>query len=113
MSSEREKTSFAEAMQIDLNSLKLFGRKIKPEDYEATFSKNSLHQDLGYIGATHPHVYDLDDDTRDRLIAHSRQDIVLTYVALINTRKELRGLRAFVVLLSIINTALLSILVFR
>jgi hypothetical protein len=32
-----------------------------------------LHEDLGWVGESH-HTYELDEDTRDRLLAHGRQD---------------------------------------
>lgn len=113
MISNREKITFAEAMKIDLNVVKGMRGKVRPEDYEEAFSKNSLHQDLGYLKKDFPQDYDLDDVTRDRLIAHARQDIVLAYVAIIHTRKELRGLRSIVWFLGLCNLVLLAILVLK
>ena len=104
--SGREKVSFAEAMKHDLNGIKIFG-KIKPEDYEHIFSKNTLDADLGLIGKEPLFSYDLDESTRDRLLAHSRQDIALTYVALIQTRKELRTMRTLMFFMGLAITALL------
>jgi hypothetical protein len=90
-----KKTTFAEAMRGDMNAQKLLpGGKWSPENYEASFGRNILHEDLDYIGDGSPKtVYSLDDDTRDRLIAHCRQDVAMSYAAISNLRKEMRNLR--------------------
>jgi hypothetical protein len=53
----------------------LWGRhKINQEsDENAIVARNVLHEELGYIG-TQREPYHLNDDTRDILIAHARQD---------------------------------------
>ena len=42
-------------------------------------SKNTLQDDLGRFSDSQNYDYDLDDATRDRLIAHTRQDTALNY----------------------------------
>ena len=50
------------------------------EDHiNVALGRNILREELGYFGPWDGAVYNLDDETRDRLIAHSRQDIATTY----------------------------------
>lgn len=40
---------------------------------------NVLHEELGYYGPPDSPTYELDDETRNRLLAHARQDIAAIY----------------------------------
>lgn len=45
----------------------------------AALGQNILRQELGHFGEWDGARYQLDQETRDRLLAHSRQDIASTY----------------------------------
>lgn len=106
--SARKKTTFQEAMAADAFAAKLIrsGRS-KREDYEASFARNILHEDLGYIGDDTQTCYHLDEDTRDRLIAHARQDAALACVSITGIRKEIRTLKLLLWLVVAIGIGLL------
>ena len=61
-----------------INSLPMSHKKRRKAVWSA-FSKNVLHDDLGYFSDSDGTIYNLSDETRDRLIAHSRQDAALIY----------------------------------
>ena len=65
---------------IGINSLPMSHRQRKEAGWSA-LSKNVLHDDLGYYSdsADTNAIYNLSDETRDRLIAHSRQDAAMVY----------------------------------
>lgn len=71
-----------------------------------------LKDDLGELDS-HPTHYDVDDATRDRLIAHTRQDVAMAYYAIRNTKQAVKGLRNIVWVLGLTNLFLLVVLVFR
>ncbi len=59
----------------------------KPQGAEAdwrfgeNFSKNILHEEIGMFGPWTGAEYEFDQETRDRLLAHSRQDVArIAYV---------------------------------
>jgi hypothetical protein len=56
-------------------------------------ARNILDDDLGLFDDSTCFNYDLDDTTRDRLIAHSRQDIAMVYYALVSAEAEARYAR--------------------
>lgn len=55
-------------------------------------SRNILHEDLGYIETVQT-FYHLDEATRDRLLAHARQDAALAVLNVGSLRKEITALR--------------------
>jgi hypothetical protein len=61
-----------------------------PNALNRVVARNVLHDDLGRFKGR-LHVYHLNDDTRDRLLAHARQD---TAHALINTATLLDQVKA-------------------
>ena len=65
---------------IGINSLPMSRRQRKKAGWSA-LSKNVLHDDLGYYSdsADTNAIYNLSDETRDRLIAHIRQDAAMVY----------------------------------
>ncbi len=111
--SDDERQTFEQAMKSDQLASKLVGTKWYPHRYEAAFSQNTLHVDLGYLKQDFPSVYDLDEETRDRLIAHTRQDAALACVAIFDTRKQLQKLIKLVVLLTACNCLMLAVLLLR
>lgn len=52
-------------------------------------ARNVLHTELGRYAETQP-VYSLDQETRDRLIAHARQDAAHALLNTISLMKEVR-----------------------
>lgn len=108
-----KKTTFSEAMRAEKNAQSLIaGGKWTPEMHEAAFGRNILHEDLEYIGDGFHTVYSLNDDVRDRLIAHSRQDIAMAYAAISNLKTEMRRLRTMLSIAILLIIALLSVQVF-
>ena len=63
-----------------INSLPMSRRQRKKAGWSA-FSKNVLHDELGYFSDSDETnaIYNLSDQTRDRLIAHTRQDAAMVY----------------------------------
>ena len=69
-------------------------------------ARNVLHTDLGYH-SDHLPTYRLDVDTRDRLIAHARQDAAETLCQARTLMDEVRRLRRRMDLISLMLTAVL------
>ncbi len=88
------KQTYAEAVRLDLEIQKAVG-KVSQEQIEATMARFGLKDDLGEFEGWQT-VYDLDTATRDRLIAHARQDAAMAYYSSNNTKKEVRRLRRLV-----------------
>ena len=107
------KLSFKEAVRLELDAIRSIEGKVSEDKIEATMARLGLRQDLCEIGNDWPRVYSLDEETRDRLIAHARQDAALAYYSSNNTKKAVRGLRNIVWLFGLINVTLLIVLVFR
>ena len=101
------KQTFEQEMDSARTASRLIGGKFGPEEYASAFSRSILYGDLGYHADSPVTNYGLDDATRDRLIAHARQDAALIYATLTQTRKEIRSLRNLVWLTMIIAAATL------
>lgn len=56
-------------------------------------SQNILHDDLGRFSDSTSYDYELDDTTRDRLIAHARQDAALACLTSSRAVQEARNAR--------------------
>ena len=56
-------------------------------------ARNILHEELGYFKDSRNISYDLDDEIRDRLIAHARQDIALAVINSDVIMKEIGRIR--------------------
>lgn len=56
-------------------------------------ARNVLDDDLGRFDDSGKVDYDLDQPTRDRLLAHSRQDVAMVYFALVKAEQEARTAR--------------------
>lgn len=56
-------------------------------------ARNVLEDDLGRFDDSGKVDYELDQPTRDRLLAHSRQDVAMVYYALIEAKQEARTAR--------------------
>lgn len=71
----KEKATVNESIRMAAETqAQLLGRKLRPDELSGIVAREGLHGELGYIDDGVPTVYNLDDDTRDRLIAHGRQD---------------------------------------
>ena len=57
----------------------------------------TLNQDLGLEQSKPVSTYDLDDETRDRLIAHARQDASLAVIVAASCEKEILRVRSLVI----------------
>jgi hypothetical protein len=58
-------------------------------------ARNVLDDDLGRFDDSEKVDYDLDQPTRDRLLAHSRQDVAMVYYALVKAEQEARTARVW------------------
>lgn len=58
----------------------------------AVVARNVLHEELGYIGERRD-PYHLDDDTRDILLAHARQDTAHALINSVSTLRELQSIQ--------------------
>lgn len=101
--------TFKQAMDASLKATITVEGKISPEAYESTFARMTLKEDLGELGSEWQSVYALDDTTRDRLIAHTRQDAAMNYVAIVELRKQIKTLRVIILALALINLSAIII----
>jgi hypothetical protein len=62
-----------EALAIGLNARRTIEGRLDQCDVNYEIARNVLHEELGYIGERRE-PYHFDEETRDILIAHSRQD---------------------------------------
>jgi t-SNARE complex subunit (syntaxin) len=62
----------------------------------AVVAKNVLHEELGYIGERRE-PYNLDQDTRDILLTHARQDAAHALANSYSALRELRSMRQIIV----------------
>ncbi|MHC2454523.1 hypothetical protein ACVMIX_001164 [Rhizobium leguminosarum] len=73
---------------------------------DAAIARNILHEELGQFEDSALATYNLDDTTRDRLIAHARQDAAHAIMGIGTLTNEVRSLRrsisAVVVLLVVL-----------
>ena len=58
-------------------------------------------------------VYELDEATRDRLIAHARQDAAHAVINASTLMDEVQGLKTMVYIISVIQTLLLGFIIWR
>jgi hypothetical protein len=58
-------------------------------------ARNVLDDDLRRFDDSGGFDYDLDQPTRDRLLAHSRQDVAMLYYALVKVEREARTARVW------------------
>jgi len=82
---------------------------------DAATARNILHEELGYF-TDEQTVYHLDEPTRDRLIAHTRQDAAHSVLAAATNAKalaELKRLLRIIIVLLLIITALMVFSLFR
>jgi hypothetical protein len=81
-----------------------------PGAINAATARNVLHQDLGYFGEE-PDTYSLSEDTRDRLLAHARQDashaVMNAHNAMQSAAAAVRGTRLLTILLIICTAAII------
>ncbi|MBY3314746.1 hypothetical protein [Rhizobium laguerreae] len=81
-------------------------------DVDATIARNILHEDLGHFDGQLT-IYGLDDATRDRLIAHSRQDAALAVLNVGTLTKEARALRRWISVVVVLLVVLIAVEVAR
>lgn len=95
------------ALWSQIYALKVLGDDTRAARNAAT-ARNVLHEELGFFGEWDGAKYDLDDQVRDRLLAHTRQDaahaVVNSEVAMTLAHKAIKLIGLFgglsVVLLS-------------
>lgn len=87
---EYKQTTVAEDMKSAIWARKALGGKVTPADTNAIIARSTLHGELGYLDDGTPTIYNLDEATRDRLIAHARQD---ASHALLNTISLLKAMQ--------------------
>lgn len=86
----------AEYLRQKLRAMRELGAG--PAQIDAATAQSVLHEDLGYYRSKTAD-YDLDQGTRDKLLAHARQDAAHSVYAAVSVGKELRRLRMAVYLL--------------
>lgn len=74
---------------------------------DAKTAQNVLHEDLGYFSSKTA-AYDLDPPTRDKLLAHARQDASHAVYASMTVAREVRRLRGTVCIFGLLIVALLA-----
>jgi uncharacterized membrane protein YccC len=106
--SEEQAEKAEEHLRQQLSFARDMGTK-DPSNLNSIAARNILHEDLGRFD-TILHRYQLDDDTRNRLIAHVRQDaahaLLNTATLLQQVRALRRGLRIVLVLVFLLLVAL-------
>jgi hypothetical protein len=75
---------------------------------DAARALNILHEELGFFESD-LHTYNFDDATRDRLIAHSRQDAAHAVISVGTVTRQLRQIRFLMFLVVAISAATLLI----
>jgi hypothetical protein len=107
-----QKQTFREALRETMSAQRSMGHKGANWDNQAV-AYHTLLQDLGYYSDHNPSAYGLDENVRDTLIAHARQDAAHAVVNTASLLKEMRIVRilliAIVCLLVIIILAEFSI----
>jgi len=81
-------------------------------EIDATIARNILHEDLGHFDSQLT-TYGLDDATRDRLIAHARQDAAHAVMGIGTLTKEVRGLRRSISAVVVLLVVLIAIEIAR
>lgn len=79
---------------------------------DAASARDILREDLGYFDHV-PTVYALDDKTRDRLIAHARQDAAHAALSVGSLTRDVRKLQGFIRLVLILLLTLLALEFYR
>jgi hypothetical protein len=89
-----EKQTADEALKKALKAAQMFA--VRGTDWNATknrlVAQNILHEELGQFSDIQS-MYDLDEATRNRLIAHTRQDAAHALCNTITLMEEVRSLR--------------------
>jgi len=80
-----------ESLRTALKTRRELEGRLSDTDVNFEVARNVLHEDLGYVGDRRI-GYDLEDDTKDILLAHARQDAahaLLNSVTLLKKQKRL------------------------
>ncbi|MBX4952114.1 MULTISPECIES: hypothetical protein [Rhizobium] len=107
------KLTFKEAVKLELETIRSVQGRVTQDAVEATMARFVLKEDLCELKNDWPTSYGLDEDTRDRLIAHARQDAALAYYSSSNAKKEVKRLRFLVWALGLVNLGFLIYLTTR
>lgn len=81
----------AENLRANLASRRELEGRLSDTDVNFEVARNVLHEELGYVGDRRL-GYDLDDETKDILLVHARQDAshaLLNSVTLLKKQKRL------------------------
>jgi hypothetical protein len=101
---ERQSADEAWAGQLRV----LHNLKATDEEIDAARARNILHEELGYFEGDLPR-YGLDDATRDRLLAHIRQDVAHSVYAATVAGRKVKALQGAVGLLTLLVIAILAL----
>ena len=84
-------TTKNEDLELNLWALKsITTTKVKQSDEWLTISRNILDDDLGLFTDSYNSNYELDGQTRDRLIVHARQDAAMACIIASDTHQLVR-----------------------
>lgn len=87
-----KKITAEEALKTDLWAEKMIAG-MKSTTMDAALARNILAGDLGEFKDRFLTAYSLDEDTRDRLIAHARQDAAHAVLIAVRNQKQIAGLK--------------------
>ncbi|NKK58783.1 hypothetical protein GFM44_23070 [Rhizobium leguminosarum bv. viciae] len=76
---------------------------------DAAIARNILHEELGQFEGSSLPTYGLDDATRDRLIAHARQDAAHAIMGIGTLTKEVRDLRRLISVVVVLLVVLIAV----
>ena len=94
-------TTAEEAYKAAMDAHKLIGSRNTVSDNNV-LANNILEGDLGYFSNRGLQNYDLDKETRDRLIAHARQDAALAVInssSILNELKKIRSAQTIILIM--------------
>jgi hypothetical protein len=97
---DREISERKEKAEEHLKQQLAFAKETGPRNasfLNSIIAKNVLHEDLGRFDSFLQR-YNLDEDTRDRLIAHARQDAAHALINTITLLEQIRALRHGIIL---------------
>lgn len=107
VNNSEQNLTYAQALKVEVDMAKAIDGRMPEERLEEAMARLGLKEDLGELKSDWLTDYGLDDTTRDRLIAHARQDAALAYFSSNNTKRQVRRLRVLVWVFGLLNSSLL------
>jgi hypothetical protein len=99
-----------DALRMQLRAMKEIGAN--QEAFDAATARNVLHEDLGYYRSKSTE-YALDEATRDKLLAHARQDAAHAVYAASTAARQVEKMRRQVICLLLLILAAMVWLLLR